>query len=91
MVRAIEDDQEGYKTRLHHLREMHETAGRHTKSLSFEASKALDEDGENGSQTPTESNGRGHRSRKSLEEAAAAAKEAREKQQQSGELINCCK
>ncbi|XP_050384508.1 rop guanine nucleotide exchange factor 12 [Argentina anserina] len=86
MVKAIDDDSEGYKNRLHHLREMHESAGRHTKSLSVEASRALDyqdEDGGDESQTPASSNGKGLKSRLSLEEAAAAAKEAKEKQQQS--------
>lgn len=94
MVRAIEDNPENHKTRLHHLREMHETAGRHTKSLSLEASRALeyqDDDGGDETQTPTQSNPRGLKSRLTMEEAAAAAKEAKEKQQQSGELmLNCC-
>ncbi|KAL6140883.1 hypothetical protein ACLB2K_059175 [Fragaria x ananassa] len=86
MVRAIEDNPENHKTRLYHLREMHETAGRHTKSLSLEASRALeyqDDDGADETQTPTQSNPSGLKSRLTMEEAAAAAKEAKEKQQQS--------
>ncbi|PRQ50953.1 putative PRONE domain-containing protein [Rosa chinensis] len=86
MVRALEDEEETYKKRLHHLREIHGTAGRHAKSLSIETSTALDfedEDGGDGSQTPTEPDGKGLKPRLSTKEAATAAIEAKEKQQQS--------
>ncbi|KAM5579053.1 rop guanine nucleotide exchange factor 12 [Rosa sericea] len=86
MVRALEDEEETYKKRLHHLREIHGTAGRHAKSLSIETSTALDfedEDSGDGSQTPTEPDGKGLKPRLSTEEAATAAIEAKEKQKQS--------
>ncbi|KAF3450740.1 hypothetical protein FNV43_RR06829 [Rhamnella rubrinervis] len=41
MVRALEEEQENYRSRLFHFRGMYENAGRHTKSLSIESASAL--------------------------------------------------
>lgn len=41
MVRALEQEQENYRSRLFHFKGMYENAGRHTKSLSIESASAL--------------------------------------------------
>lgn len=81
MVRALEEEEDNYKSRLYHFKGMHENTGRHTKSLSVESATALEfqDDDKKGSR----SNGaQGSKSRLSKEED-----EAREKQQQTGELV----
>ncbi|KAL5072684.1 hypothetical protein RYX36_011668 [Vicia faba] len=42
MVRAIEQEQETYKSKLFHFKGMFENTGRHTKSLSIESASTLD-------------------------------------------------
>ncbi|CAL9010067.1 unnamed protein product [Prunus brigantina] len=77
MVRALEEEEDNYKSRLYHFKGMHENTGRHTKSLSVESATALEfqDDDKKGSR----SNGaQGSKSRLSKEED-----EAREKQQQT--------
>lgn len=41
MVRALEQEQENYRSRLFHFKGMYENASRHTKSLSIESASAL--------------------------------------------------
>ncbi|XP_022777169.1 rop guanine nucleotide exchange factor 12-like [Durio zibethinus] len=43
MVRALEQEQESYRSRLFHFRGMHENTGRHAKSLSIESASVLEE------------------------------------------------
>ena len=43
MVRAFEQEQENYRSRLFHFRGMHENTGRHAKSLSIESASRLEE------------------------------------------------
>lgn len=42
MVRALEQEQENYKSKLFHFKGMYENTGRHTKSLSIESASTLD-------------------------------------------------
>lgn len=42
MVRAMEHEQEGFRSRFFHFRGTHENAGRHAKSLSVESANILD-------------------------------------------------
>lgn len=42
MVRAIEQEQESYRSRLFHFRGSHDTLGRHTKSLSADQGATAD-------------------------------------------------
>ncbi|KAK6264075.1 hypothetical protein SCA6_019509 [Theobroma cacao] len=43
MVRALEQEQENYRSRLFHFRDMNENTGRHAKSLSIESASRLEE------------------------------------------------
>ncbi|KAE9616159.1 hypothetical protein Lal_00017190 [Lupinus albus] len=47
MVRAVEQEQESYRSKLSHFKGMFENKGRHTKSLSIESSTELDPSEEN--------------------------------------------
>lgn len=42
MVRALEQEQESYRSKLFHFKGMFENTGRHTKSLSIESASTLD-------------------------------------------------
>jgi hypothetical protein len=42
MVRALEQEQENYRSRLFHFRGMYENAGGHAKSMSVDSGSALD-------------------------------------------------
>lgn len=42
MVRAIEEEQENYRSRVLKFRGMHESAGRHGKRMSFDGGSSLD-------------------------------------------------
>ena len=42
MVRAVEQEQESYRSKLFNFRGMFESTGRHTKSLSVETASKLD-------------------------------------------------
>ena len=44
MVKALEQEQESYRSRLFHFKGMYENAGRHAKSLSVESAGAFDYD-----------------------------------------------
>ncbi|EOY26807.1 RHO guanyl-nucleotide exchange factor 12 [Theobroma cacao] len=92
MVRALEQEQENYRSRLFHFRDMNENTGRHAKSLSIESASRLEEAGmgeevavrSQGSRTQNDllslnRGDRGLRSRIGKEEMAAAF-QAREKQ-----------
>ncbi|XP_021298633.1 rop guanine nucleotide exchange factor 12 [Herrania umbratica] len=92
MVRALEQEQENYRSRLFHFRDMNENTGRHAKSLSIESATRLEEAGmgeevavrSQGSRTQNDLQSlnrgdRGLRSRMGKEEMAAAF-QAREKQ-----------
>ncbi|XP_009338043.2 rop guanine nucleotide exchange factor 12-like [Pyrus x bretschneideri] len=82
MVRALEEEEEDYKSRLYHFKGMHENAGRHTKSLSIESATVLEFQDDDKKASSRSSNGaQGSKSQLSKEEAAA--REAREKQQQT--------
>lgn len=43
MVRALEQEQEDYRSRLFHFQGMHDNAGHHVKSLSAEQSMCVEE------------------------------------------------
>ncbi|KAM1017091.1 hypothetical protein ACFX13_047424 [Malus domestica] len=83
MVRALEEEEEeDYKSRLYHFKGMYENTGRHAKSLSIESATALEFQDDDKKASSRSSNGaQGPKSRLSKEEAAA--REAREKQQQT--------
>jgi hypothetical protein len=42
MVRALEQEQENYKSKLFHFKGMFDNTGRHSKSLSIESASSLD-------------------------------------------------
>ncbi|KAM1412596.1 hypothetical protein ACFXTO_025304 [Malus domestica] len=82
MVRALEEEEEDYKSRLYHFKGMHENTGRHTKSLSIDSATVLEFQDDDKKASSRSSNGaQGSKSQLSKEEAAA--REAREKQQQT--------
>ncbi|XWS20277.1 hypothetical protein CRYUN_Cryun31cG0086900 [Craigia yunnanensis] len=98
MVRAHEQEQESYRSRLFNFWGKHENTGRHAKSLSIESASRLEEaalDEEvavrsQGSRPPNDlpslnRKDKGLRSRPSKEEMAAAH-QAREKQLLNGEF-----
>lgn len=84
MVRALEQEQESYRSKLFHFRGMFENTGRHTKSLSIESASTLNPSDEDpatsrsqGSKPLNDSTEKAQRSRAIKEEIAA--KEAKEK------------
>jgi hypothetical protein len=83
MVRALEQEQENYRSRLYHFKGMNENAGgRHVKSLSTDDSSSLaeyssmdDRITSRGHQPPRPVNEKGPRSRSGKDEAGAAGKD----------------
>ncbi|XP_015867684.3 rop guanine nucleotide exchange factor 12 [Ziziphus jujuba] len=89
MVRALEQEQENYRSRLFHFKGMYENASRHTKSLSIESASALTCSEDDAMSTRSQGsdkqhigsgfhrNDKGPKSR--LKQEEIAAKEARDK------------
>lgn len=83
MVRALEQEQENYRSRLYHFKGMNENAGgRHVKSLSADDGSSLaeyssmdDRITSRGHQAPRPVNEKGSRSRSGQDEAGAAGKD----------------
>ncbi|KAJ6696268.1 ROP GUANINE NUCLEOTIDE EXCHANGE FACTOR 1 [Salix koriyanagi] len=83
MVRALEQEQENYRSRLYHFKGMNENAGgRHVKSLSSDDGSSLaeyssmdDRITSRGHQAPRPVNEKGSRSRSGKDEAGAAGKD----------------
>ncbi|XVF26765.1 hypothetical protein REPUB_Repub14bG0046700 [Reevesia pubescens] len=97
MVRAIEQEQENYRSRLFHFMGMRENTGRHAKSLSIESASILEEAALDegvtvrtlGSRPPTDlpSSNRNDKALKSkLSKEEMAAYQAREKQLLNGKF-----
>ncbi|XP_021892863.1 rop guanine nucleotide exchange factor 12 isoform X2 [Carica papaya] len=85
MVRALEQEQESYRSRLFHFKGMHENASRHAKSLSVESAAKLEESSLNDDMMfrSQGSNNQPLKSRLGKDEAALQASQAREKQLQA--------
>ena len=83
MVRALEQEQENYRSRLYHFKGMNENAGgRHAKSLSSDDSSSLaeyssmdDRITSRGHQPPRPVNEKGPRSRSGKDEAGAVGRD----------------
>lgn len=90
MVRALEQEQESYRSRLFHFKGMHENASRHAKSLSVESAAKLEESSLNDDMMfrSQGSNNQPLKSRLGKDEAALQASQAREKQLQAGMSIH---
>lgn len=80
MVRAVEQEQESYRTKLFNFKGMFEMTGKHTKSMSVDGASTLESSEEASSKGGSKSSNDEHgvpRSKVSKEEIAA--KEARDK------------
>lgn len=97
MVRAGEQEQQSYRTKLFNFRGMFESTGRHTKSLSIESASTLDP-----TPSPTEDGAASSKSQGSkplndvpkariISKEEIAAKEAKEKLLQGERtlMLNC--
>lgn len=93
MVRALEQEQESYRSKLFHFKGMFENTGRHAKSLSIESASKLDPTEEDpvssrsqGSK-PLNDSEKGSRPRLMISKEEIAAKEAKEKLLQGNILV----